>query len=351
MGRFTWCGLLCAGLFLATAPTFAAAPDDGDCRLTYPANFVPATQFEALKPQYPRAALNAWSEGFTELEFTVTAQGETRDVFVIDAMGAKEFVAESVKAIRTFRFKPATRGGVPVEQPLRQYTITFMFSDTKSEADHGEFVDLFKRARRQLQDNRPDAAIASLQRMFGWRLNLYEMALGSYLLALAHAQKQDWENARYHAEHATHDPRYLDDATRAAAQELSVRARANTGDLVGALCALQGLTPAARQTLASLEADARGRLAANGPLVSDGKILKHPLADQPGTWRRKLARRKFSFANVNGDVRSFRLACVAASLDAAVDMEMQWTVPEQAGSCFIRVAGTPGATFKFVEEH
>jgi TonB family protein len=341
------------GLFAAacSARSSAAAQGDIACDITYPAGFTPSASIELSPPTYPREALNAWSEGFTSLEFTVTPHGEVRDVYVVDAIGAKEFVKASVKAVLTYRFRPAMRGGAPVAQTLRPFLITYLFTDSKAEADHEEFIDLFKRARRQLQDNRPDDAIATLGRMFGWRLNMYEQALGSYLLAFAYTQKRDWENARYHAEHATvEEGKYLDDGTKAAAREMVVKLRAQTGDLAGALCALNDVAPAARPPLAALEAEMRARLASDAPLVSDGKILKHPLADQPGTWRRKLIRRTFSFANIGGEVKSFRLACVTTDLDAVVDAEMQWTVPEQAGSCFIRVSGAPGATFKFVEE-
>lgn len=341
-----------AALFVAVthSAAVAAEPGDGACELTFPAGFTPAVPVEQRPPEYPREALNAWSEGFALLELTITPQGDVRDAFVVDAMGAKEFVSASVKAVLKHRYQPATRGGVPVAQMLRPYSISYMFRDTKSEADHAEFIDLFKRARRQLQDNRPDDTIATLERMFRWRVNFYEQAMGSYLLALAYAQKQDWESARYHAEHATFEEQFLDPATLAAAKDLVVKLRARTGDLAGALCALRHLTPAARQPLAALEAEARTRLASDAPLISDAKLIRVPLTDQPGTWRRKLARRKFSFANVTGQAASFRLACVATSLDAPVDMETEWTVPEQAGSCIIRVTGTPGTTFKFVED-
>ncbi|MFM9862828.1 MAG: energy transducer TonB [Micropepsaceae bacterium] len=353
MRRSIWRSLLLAGLFpiVCHAPASAQETDDVNCRTAYPTGFTPADKGLFPAPVYPRAALNDWSEGFAFLEFAVTAQGEVRDVFVVDAMGAKEFVTTSVKALLAHRFKPAMRGGAPVAQPLHTFWITYMFSDSKAEADHSEFIETFRRARRQLQDNRPDETIATLNRMFLWRLNLYEQAMGSYLLALAYAQKQDAESARYHAEHAVAEgARHLDGATRTAARELIVKLLAQTGNVAGALCAINDLPPASRPSFARRGMDLRNALASDTPLVSDGKILKQPLTDQPPNWRRKLMRRKFSFANFNGEVKSFRLACVTTSFESAVNMETQWTVPEDAGSCFIRVTGAAGATFKFVEE-
>ncbi|NOT41430.1 MAG: TonB family protein [Alphaproteobacteria bacterium] len=354
MSQSVWRSLLLAGLFAILCHAAAqaqGASDDINCRTAYPAGFTPADKGVFPSPKYPRAALNDWSEGFALLEFTVTAQGEVRDVDVVDAMGAKEFVTTSVKALLAHRFKPAMRGGAPVAQPLHTFQISYMFSDSKPEADHSEFIETFKRARRQLQDNQPDHAIVTLNRMFLWRLNLYEQTLGSYLLALAYVQKQDGESALYHANHAVGEGvSYLDDATRTAARELIVKLLAQTGNVAGALCAINDLPPASRPSFARLDMDLRNALASDSPLVSDGKILKQPLTDQPPTWRRKLMRGKFSFANINGEVASFRLACVATSFDSAVNMETQWTVPEGAGSCFIRVTGAAGATFKFVEE-
>jgi TonB family protein len=113
MRRSISCSLFASAaiVFLCHAPASAQGTSDVNCRTTYPTGFTPAEKGSFPAPTYPRAALNDWSEGFAFLEFAVTAQGEVRDVFVVDAIGAKEFVTTSVKALSAHRFKPAMRGG------------------------------------------------------------------------------------------------------------------------------------------------------------------------------------------------------------------------------------------------
>ncbi len=344
-------GMWATGSAQAGAP-FGYLSWPGICKVANPAGFQPAQAIEALKPSYPYKALNDWGEGWVLAEFAVTADGNVRDIAVVDAVGAKEFVTSSLAAISAQRFRPALRNGAPVDQHWRSTSVTYVFTDTAAVPTHPEFYERYEMARNRIQSNRLDDAIDQLKLMQQvWRLNLYETAMSSYLLAVAYAKKEDWENARYHIEHAfSEDGDYLNKALKPDAIELLVKLRAQATDLGGAFCGLNRVDAQGRAALAPLEAEIRARLLSDAPLVSDGKLIKHPLTDQPGTWRRQLLRRKFSFANVSGEAKSFRLACIAASFEHAIDPEMQWTVPEQAGSCVIRVSGAPGATFKFIEE-
>lgn len=342
---------------LSSAAAQAGAPPgylsgQGICTIANPANFKPAEAIGKVELSYPSKAQNEWSEGWVLLEYGVTTSGEVRDISVIDAIGARDFVSSSVAAVAAQRFKPAMRGGQPVDQHLRNTWISFLFSDTAAKVTHPEFYDRYEVARTRISSSRFDDAIELLERtQQQWRLNLYETAMSSYLLAVAYAKKEDWESARYHIEHAvSEDGAFLNKSLKPEAMALLIKLRAQATDLGGALCGFHTVSAEQRAAMASLEADIRARLVSEGPLVSDGKLLKHPIADQPGAWRRQLLRRKFSFANVSGEAKSFRLACVAAGLEGPIDPEMQWTVPEQAGSCVIRVFGTPGATFKLVEE-
>ncbi|MFM9862829.1 MAG: TonB family protein [Micropepsaceae bacterium] len=322
------------------------------CGLYNPSGFENAEPIGEAEAEYPYQAERDWGEGWVLAEFGVTADGRVRDLTVVDAVGAKEFVTATVTALNARRFKPALRNGKPVEQHLHNTWIKYYFEDTPHGVTHKEFPERFETARNRIKSNRFEEAIEQVELMLKvWRLNRYEIAMSSYLLAIAYAKTGDWENARANIEHALgENGRYLNASMQPEAMELLVKARAQASDLAGAYCAFHRASPDKRAALAPLKAEIETRLLSDDPLVSNGKLIKHPLADQPGMWRRQLVRQKFSFANVSGEVKSFRLSCIAAGIEHAVDPEMQWTVPEKAGTCVIRVFGTPGATFKLVEE-
>lgn len=306
---------------------------------------------------YPSTALANWSEGWVLLEFAVTNQGVPRNITVIDAIGPKEFVETSIRAAEKARFKPATRNGKPVDQFLARFSIKFLFSDQSREADHASFLRSYNKARNLLRNKEVDGAISTLEDAFRSRLNLYEAAMGSYLLTIAYGQKQMWDRAAFHARHATiEDGAYLERTARPDAYAHQVELEARVGNYVGALCAFEDLKkiekdPTTTRPELSRAVDAVSK-AVNGqaPLATDGTLNVHQLSGGPATWRRALLRPKFYFNDIKGDVKALHLACMGTEFDAAVDNEMQWNVPPAAGACVLTVTGAPGAAFTLVED-
>ncbi|MGH8672825.1 MAG: tetratricopeptide repeat protein, partial [Burkholderiales bacterium] len=238
-----------------------------------------------------------------------------------------------------------------------QTAVLFLLENSGRSTSHAEFVKKYNRARDQLNEGETDVAIATLEQAFKTRINLYEAAMGSYALALAYAQKKDWPRALFHIRHAViSDQKYLIDEMRVPALAAQVELESRNGNFTEALCAFdklhpidpdsaRGASPAAKAA-AQLEA----ALADKAPLVINAELAVHPLIDAPAVWRHRLLRSKFSFSEVKGEVKSFALSCIGNTLTAAVNTVMQWTVPEKAGACILRVDGEPGATFKLVEK-
>lgn len=320
--------------------------------------FAVAVPVERPKIRYPKAAEDDWSEGWVLLEFTVTPQGVPTKMSVVDAMGPKDFVKVAVDGVSRWRFKPATRNGAPVEQSLYDVEVQFLFEGAGNAADHREFVVKYNRARGHIRNNRPDAAITELERAFRSRLNLYEAAMGSFVLAVAYMQKEDWERALYHARHANiYQGKYLEKGMVPHAHMQEIELNARTGNFREAVCGFEQLKKvdaklAAPDTpLGKMMEGLDAAMKAKDPLGIDGRLAKHPLVDDaPAVWRHRLLRSKFWFTQINGEVKSYRLACAGTSHEAAIDTETLWNVPTQAGGCVLRVEGAPGATFKLVEE-
>jgi TonB family protein len=71
-------------------------------------------------PQYPQRALERGLEGWVDIEFTVGADGATRDVEVTDASHNSFFRKEAAAAVEQWRFEPRVFMGEVIEQ--RAYT-------------------------------------------------------------------------------------------------------------------------------------------------------------------------------------------------------------------------------------
>lgn len=348
---------------LALAPAVAAEvkPARERCDILETATsipgFAPVAVAEKAAPKFPKRSLNTASEGWVLLQYAVDPEGTVKNVEVVDTIGAKDFGSAAVKAISEWRFKPATRAGAAVEQHLHKTAMLFRLEDSGRNTSHADFVKKYNRARDLLNEGDHDTAITTLEQGFKAGANLYEAAMGSYALALAYTQKKDWPRALFHMRHAViNDQKYLIDDSRVPALASLVELESRNGNFLEALCAFDRLHPLDPESArgaspaAKIAAQLETALADPAPLVIAGEIATHPQVDAPASWRHRLLRPKFSFAEVKGEVKSFSLSCIGSSLSSAVNTVMQWTVPPKAGACILRVDGEPGATFKLVEK-
>lgn len=93
------------------SPTANTTPKVADVR-------VAAKLLRRNPPIYPPAMLRARRAGIVELSFTVEADGRVGDVEVLRATN-KEFADAAVRAVKDYKFQPATLNGKPVAQRVQ----------------------------------------------------------------------------------------------------------------------------------------------------------------------------------------------------------------------------------------
>jgi protein TonB len=77
-----------------------------------------------IAPDYPPRALARDLEGEVTLEFTITAEGATRDIHVVEA-SATIFEEPAIRAVSRWRYSPRVVDGSAVEIVGVRATITF----------------------------------------------------------------------------------------------------------------------------------------------------------------------------------------------------------------------------------
>lgn len=123
----------------APAETIAPAPADTVAEATPPPASVqpaatPAPVGESrdvqvvtpVPPDYPAAAARKRTEGWVEVEFTVTADGTVENATVVASEPARIFDRSAIAAIQKTKFSPRLVNGVPVDSTLRR-RIEFKF--------------------------------------------------------------------------------------------------------------------------------------------------------------------------------------------------------------------------------
>lgn len=109
-----------------TAPTrtpAAAAPAGADAT-TAPSSDVAATSdavlIKAVPPRYPIQAKRANQEGTVVVSYTIGADGNVSDVKVVSSQPRHIFDRDAMDAVERWKYKPAMRGGTPVESQREQ---------------------------------------------------------------------------------------------------------------------------------------------------------------------------------------------------------------------------------------
>jgi TonB family protein len=77
------------------------------------AKFEAAQLVTQRAPVYPAAAKAAGFSGPVELYFTISAQGNVRDVHVVK--GNNLLARAAVEAVQSWHYRPARRDGIPIE--------------------------------------------------------------------------------------------------------------------------------------------------------------------------------------------------------------------------------------------
>jgi TonB family protein len=84
---------------------------------------------------YPPAAVVTHSEGSVVLAFTVATDGSTKDVKIRTSSGSADLDAASLACVAQWRYRPATRDGVPVEMPWQAKVVWAIPADGASSVD------------------------------------------------------------------------------------------------------------------------------------------------------------------------------------------------------------------------
>lgn len=357
---------------LAVAPGFAAekskpAPATSPAVLStkelcaekvIPPGFMPAVPSERAPPVFPQADADDESEGWVHLGFTIGADGETKDVVVLDRVGSKNMIKAARLAVSRWKYKPATQDGAPVEQYGNAAEILYRAGNVGNALVHDAVVVKYDEGRTLVAAGKYGEGVAVLEQAFALPLTLYEQAKISFALAFAHEKSKDMPRALGHIRHAMLEGgMFLEKAVVPAAQRMRLRLEIANGNYQYAACAAplpatDAFDPSGedrKQTMKVVD-EVLKKLASPAPLSVDATLTAMPGKHDEGAWQHALSRRKFKFTAFPGQVREFRLNCLRQQTEGPVTGTSEWTVPQSAGPCTLTVYGEPRATLTLIEE-
>jgi periplasmic protein TonB len=93
----------------ATSVASSTAPQNKDFQLV-----------KRVNPSYPAQALRSRTEGWVELSFTITVNGDVEEVEVVNANPRRVFDRDAARALSQWKFSPRIEGGKAVAAKARQ---------------------------------------------------------------------------------------------------------------------------------------------------------------------------------------------------------------------------------------
>jgi len=320
--------------------------------------FVKATPLERAAPRYPAGALQTGKEGWVMLSYVISPDGAVTEPMIEDSSGVEMLERAALEAVRKWRYTPAMRDGVPVEQSMTKTRIAFQIDQRNpgaSKAFQRKYVELAKLIdARDLQSVPP--LLDELE--FGGRANLYEDAWFWWLkFAYLEASKSSATAEKIDALRAAvgHEEEYLaPDVFVSAAQRLYAL-EVQTQDYSAARNTFARLRDAraakrSKQYESALEAltpsyaRIEELIAGTKPIASNAEIGSHDY------WVHDLLRRSFAMDKIVGRVDVVDVRCERGTKRYdTFPLDGVWRVPESWGHCGVYIKGEPRTTFLFVE--
>ena len=315
---------------------------------------VSAAALEQPMPAVPDGKVRGSQEGWVRLNFVVDADGRVVDPIVVDSTGGALFERSALDAAAGWRFEPPADGA---ERANNTLDLRFEKPGADDKATRG-FMRRYRNIANALHSDNLDRArnrVDMANESGGW--NLYETTM----LAILNGRLEGAEGDPH--EQLEHYRRALAVSNSATLNgnarlqiigkilELEVESR-QYGAALQTLELLQA-EPNSANTIATLSqsiAELDRSVSGSGPLVVEGSIY-NPCDCDAGEplWSYVPARRRFSFAELSGNVERFEARCENHRISAEVETGTRWSLPADWGSCRVFVFGEDAATFELIE--
>jgi TonB family protein len=344
----------CLGfLILFSAPFCYGADEDG---LASMHRGVSAKPIERLAPRYPRSELGRGRQGWVQLSYVVTADGDIVDPVVENSSGSQAFEKEALRTVHRWSYEPATWDGAPVQQCHTKVMITFALEGAGTGVTR-KFYSRYKKIEKTIDSGELSNAQEMIDDIVeNLNLSLSETAWLWALRARLAGLVGDKDAQLFALRKATeNDGRWVDDGLYPNLLLVRTALEIENGNFSEALSSYDKLvkTKYEHPQLEKIEPyvdTLREIVASEKALSVPARIGKEAdCVDCATNWHYHPLRRKFTLAEVSGNLRNIEFRC---SWQRVVDKAREdaiWEIPEDWGDCSIIVFGEPGTTFNLLE--
>ncbi len=346
--------LFCPGLLILLAAPCSFGADDNELPGVH--RGVSAKPTARPAPRYPRVELNRGQQGWVQLSYVVSANGEIIDPVVENSSGSDAFERAALRTVEGWSYEPATWDGTPVQQCHTEVMITFAIDGAGTSVTK-KFYNRYRKIGKAIDKGEVtkaqelvDDAINDLN------LSLSEMAWLWAQRARLAALTGDKDAQLRAVRNATqNNGRWVDEKLYPNLLLVKAALEIENGYFSEALSSHDKLVSVNEEhpnlePLQPFVNSLRDLMASDSALSVPAAIGQE--VDCVGcatNWHYHPLRRKFSIADVSGDLRDIEFRCSWQRVVDEAREGITWDLPEDWGDCSILVFGEPGTKFNFLE--
>lgn len=319
-----------------------------------PEHRVSAKPVVRVAPTYPTAELRRGNQGWVDLSFVVSKEGEVLDPVVEASSGSRFFESAAISAVKGFRYEPATVNGEAVRQCKTRTRISFAIEGSTDKVSR-KFHSGYTHIDKLLEKQEIEEAEQRLDAMFDSKgLTIGEISWLWALKARVASVKGDKAGELTAVKRALGaSERWLPGELRAGLLKVRVVREIESGNYAGALEAWESLQSMDGVSMASLRPiieEIESLASSDALFYRQGTIGENPTCEScDRNWQYQPLRRSIELADVEGTLDSIELRCDWQHYVDKASIGKAWQIPRDWGNCKVIVLGEPGTRFKLYE--
>ncbi len=340
---------------LALVPAVAAAEPASESSVAIDHRGSFARPIEQVQPMYPSPERSIGKQGWVQLSYVIGEDGRVIDPIIEDSHGGERFERSALRAVRNWRFEPATWDGEPVQQCQNEVMLTFM-QDGSEPGVTPWFFERYGRADEALNAGDLTAAEALIEEVSEHSLTAYELARRSLLQARVAEANDDADAQLMHLRRVVAgDGEWIDADIYPGLLYVILVLEIETSRHSAALRTWErlseleqsdlDLTPL-QSAIDTLNAFVAGPEVISVPAVLD---IDDTCEDCSADWLYYPLRRQIAFREIDGTIDNLDIRCDWKRVVDDVADNKTWEIPESWGNCRIVVTGEPGTSFTLIE--
>ena len=308
-----------------------------------------AIPINKVAPRYPKNAARKAQEGWVRLSFVIKEDGSVDLPIIEDSSGLKSFEKAAKNAVKSWIFDPATRDGKTIEQCQNSVLLNFKMNKTTKGASR-RFVSQHRKIQQLITDKKLNEAKHALTEFekkprqnfyedkffFSLKANYFQ-AIGDNRQELTNLNKLIPEGKNYLSKGS-----YVYSIARAFGLALL------NNELSSALYYYDKLKQFdAKHEKVTEFAPYIEKI--NAIINGSDPIFVAAQINEREHWNHYLARKSFTFANIEGKLNSVDIRCDNHFSTYALDSKKEWNIPASWGKCQLFVKGEQGVKFNLIE--